>query len=199
MKKGEKTRAAILQDALSLASRIGLEGLTIGSLAKRNGMSKSGLFAHFASKEGLQIQVLEAARVRFVRAVVSPALRQPRGEARVRALFDGWLAWSESELLPGGCPLVSAACELDDRPGGARDALVSIQRDWFDTLQHAVRTAVEEGQFAATVDPADWAFELWGIALAYHHHRRLMRDPNAAARARRAFARQLEHARLVLE
>lgn len=195
MKKSEKTRAAILEDALSLASRIGLEGLTIGSLAKRNGMSKSGLFAHFASKEGLQIQVLEAARVRFVRTVVAPALREPRGVARVQALFDGWLTWAESDLLPGGCPFVSAASELDDRPGGARDALVSIQRDWFDTLQHAAKTAVDEGEFAATLDPADWAFEVWGIALAYHHHRRLMRDPAAALRAQRAFANRLERAR----
>ena len=121
MRKGEQTREAILVHALRLATRVGFEGLTIGQLADDLKLSKSGLFAHFKSKENLQLQVPEMASRRFVDAVVKPALAAPRGEARVRALFERWLAWETSPSLPGGCPFVAAATELDDRPGPARD------------------------------------------------------------------------------
>ena len=127
--KGERTRAAILDHALAAASERGLEGLSIGGLAKEAGLSKSGLFAHFSSKENLQIQVLETAVHRFVETVISPALRERRGIPRIRALFDNWLGWDRDAGLPGGCIFISTANELDDRPGPVRDRLVAYQRD----------------------------------------------------------------------
>src|SRR5712691_5887824 len=114
--KGEDTRSAVLGSALSLATQLGLEGVTIGKLAEHVGMSKSGLFAHFSSKENLQVAVLEEATARFVALVVTPALKKPRGEPRVRALLDRWLDWSRADFLPGGCIFVTASVELDDRP-----------------------------------------------------------------------------------
>src|SRR5512132_1431572 len=117
MRKGEATRAAILDRGVRLATQIGLEGLTIGRLATDLGLSKSGLFAHFHSKEALQIQVLDAAAERFVEKVVRPAVRQPRGEPRVMALCDQWLAWAKTTSGPGGCLFVAAAAEFDDRAG----------------------------------------------------------------------------------
>ncbi|HEY8427427.1 MAG TPA: TetR/AcrR family transcriptional regulator [Sandaracinaceae bacterium] len=183
--KGDETRRAILADALAEATTVGLTGLTIGTLAKRTSMSKSGLFAHFASKEALQIAVLEEARDRFVTSVVSPALKAPRGEPRVRALIDGWLRWTE--LQPGGCIFIAAAAELDDRPGPVRDRLVEIERDWIDTLCTAARIAIEQGHFRADLDVEQWAFELWGTMLAYHWHARLMGDRAALERARASF------------
>ena len=119
--RGTRTREAILARAVAVASEQGLEGLSIGALADDLGMSKSGLFAHFRSKEGLQIAILEMAGARMVDEVVRPALAAPRGEPRVRALFDRWLAWEQSPSLPGGCPFMAASFELDDRPGPVRD------------------------------------------------------------------------------
>ncbi len=170
---------------MSIAAKTGLEGLTIGSLAKASGMSKSGLFAHFHSKEELQIQVLEATRDRFVSRVLAPALKERRGEPRVRAMFDRWLHWAHES--PGGCLFLAAASELDDRPGPVRDRLVAIQRDWVDALRTAARIAVEERHFQKELDTEQFARELWGIALAYHWFSRLMRAPDARERAQIAF------------
>lgn len=195
MKKGEATKQAILDDALAQASVLGLDGLTIGSLAKRTGMSKSGLFAHFESKEGLQIQVLEEARDRFVTTVVSPALKHPRGEPRVRALFERWMEWERADYLPGGCPFIAAAAELDDQEGPVRDRLVSIQRDWVDTLRTAARIAAEEGHFRRELDVAQWAFELWGLVLSYHWYRRLLGSDDARARVVAGFEGLLARSR----
>jgi AcrR family transcriptional regulator len=185
--KGAETRQAILNHALSLATRVGMEGLTIGRLAGDLGMSKSGLIAHFQTKEALQVQVLEAGAHRFVEEVLRPALKAPRGEPRLRALFDGFLAWESSPSLPGGCPLIAASTELDDRPGPARDYLVRTRRDLFDLLAGTVRSASEEGQFRADVDAEQFVYEFWGAMLGYHHASRLMRDPRAAERAAKAF------------
>ena len=135
--KGEQTREAILTHALGLATRIGFEGLTIGRLADDLGMSKSGLFAHFRSKEALQLEILRMAGARMVEAVVKPAFAAPRGEPRVRELFERWLDWEQSPSLPGGCPFMSASFELDDRPGPVRDFVVQNLRDWMDTLAGA--------------------------------------------------------------
>jgi AcrR family transcriptional regulator len=132
--KGAETRQAILSHALALATRVGIEGLTIGRLAEDLGMSKSGLIAHFQTKEALQVQVLETGAHRFVEEVLRPALKAPRGEPRLRALFERLLAWEASPSLPGGCPLIAASSELDDRPGPARDYLVQARRDFFDLL-----------------------------------------------------------------
>jgi len=195
MSKGEETRQAILDRAVGLASALGLEGLTIGRLAGELDLSKSGLFAHFQSKEALQVQVLEAAAARFVEVVVKPALGAPRGEPRVRALFERWLAWPKAVPQPGGCLFVAASIELDDKPGPARDLLVKLQRDWLDVLAVAVRTAVAEGHFEKSTDPEQFAFELYGTMLMCHHASRLLRDPKAVGRARRAFENLLAAAR----
>ncbi|MBI1737298.1 MAG: TetR/AcrR family transcriptional regulator [Candidatus Rokubacteria bacterium] len=185
MGKGEQTKQAILDHALNLATQVGFEGLTIGRLAEDLNLSKSGLFAHFNSKEALQIEVLRTAAERFIGHVVRPALTAPRGEPRLRALFERWLSWEQ--VMPGGCPMVTASVELDDRPGRARDFLVQSQRDWLDTMANAARAAVREGHFRADLDCEQLAYELDGIMLAYHQSSRLMKDARARARAEAAF------------
>lgn len=197
MSKGEETRAAILDRALATTSRLGLEGLSIGTLAGDLGMSKSGLFAHFGSKEDLQLQVLELAVDRFVEAVIRPALAEPRGEPRVRALFENWLGWPEASNLPGGCVFIATANELDDRPGSLRDRLVGYQRQWLATLARATSIAKEEGHFRNDLDTEQFAYETYAALLAYHHFSRLLRDPDAAGRARHAFEDLLRGARAV--
>lgn len=193
MSKGAETRQAILDRALALSSVVGLEGVSIGRLADEMELSKSGLFAHFGSKEALQIGVLEAAAERFVDIVVRPALKAPRGEARVRALFDGWLGWSR--LLPGGCVFMSAAAELDDRPGPVRDALVRTQHDWVDVIETSVRAAATAGAFRADVDPARFAQDMYGLMLGQNHFSRLLGDAAAEARARASFEELLARVR----
>jgi AcrR family transcriptional regulator len=180
--KGEATREAILDAAGKLAGHVGLGGMTIGSLAADTGLSKSGLYAHFRSKESLQIQVLEHTRARFVAQVVAPALTAPRGEPRVRAIFENWLRW---DAQPGGCLFVAASSELDDQPGPVRDRLVRDQRDWLDTLAEVFRTGVAEGELDG--DPEQFAFDLDGVMLSCHMSGRLLGDEAAEARARRAF------------
>lgn len=195
MPKGAETRRAILDHALEVATKEGLEGLTIGRLAQDLRLSKSGLFAHFRGKEELLLQVLETARRRFIDLVVKPGLAARRGEARVRALFESWLAWEQSSALPGGCPFIAAAVELDDRPGQARDFLVQSQRDWLDVIANSARTGIQEGQFRPDFDPEQFAYDLYGAMLSYHHVARLLRDPNAEARVRRAFESLVAQAR----
>jgi AcrR family transcriptional regulator len=185
--KGEETREAILERALTLASRIGLDGLSIGTLAEELGLSKSGLFAHFRSKESLVVQLLERAADRYTAVVVKPALAEPAGEPRVRALFERVLRWPQLVPQPGGCVFVAASVELDDQPGAARDLLVRLRKEWLGVVAGAVRRAAEVGDFRRDVDPEQFAFEMEGIALACHHAGRLLRDPRAVKRARQAF------------
>ena len=192
MGKGEETREAIVDRAIDLARRVGLEGLTIGRLAEDLELSKSGLFAHFRSKEALQLQVLDGAATRFVATVLQPALEAARGEPRVRALFERWLTW---EQRPGGCVFVQAAVDLDDREGPARDRLVQLQRDWLEAIATTVRGAIREGHFKSSLDAVQFAHELNGIILAYHHAARLLRDPSAQTRARTSFDALLRAAR----
>jgi AcrR family transcriptional regulator len=194
MSKGETTRQVVLDEAAREASRVGLGGLTIGSLATRTRLSKSGLFAHFQSKESLQLQLLEHTRDRFIDLVIRPALTTPRGEPRVRELFRRWLAW-DADGLPGGCLFVAASAELDDQPGPVRDRLARDQRDWMDTIAQVFRTGVTEGHFRPDADPEQFAYDLHGVMLAFHHASRLLGDPDAAARATRAFEALLSAAR----
>jgi AcrR family transcriptional regulator len=193
--KGELTKQAILDHAAGVASQVGFTGLSIGKLAVELELSKSGLFAHFQSKEALQLQVLEHAAKRFVDVVVRPALAVPRGEPRVRAMFENWLAWPRESRLPGGCLFVAAAVELDDQSGPVRDRLVQLQSDWLDMLAATARSAIAEGHFHARVDPEQLAHELYGVMLAGHHAARLMRDPLAGKRTRTAFESLLAAAR----
>jgi AcrR family transcriptional regulator len=181
--KGEQTRAAILDAALRIVSKSGLDGLTIGTLADAIGMSKSGLFAHFGSREELLLAVLEHGQGEFVDVVMKPALAKPRGLPRLRSMFINWLDWTESAELPGGCPMIGGATEFDDKPGPVRDMLAAGQRAWIDVLRRAVRQAIDERQLGADTDPEQIAFEMFGIALVVHHHRRLLGYPKARQRA----------------
>jgi AcrR family transcriptional regulator len=181
--KGERTRAAILDAALRLVSKAGLDGLTIGTLADATGMSKSGLFAHFGSREELLLAVLAHGQAQFTEVVFQPAMAKPRGLPRLRAMFVHWLDWTESAELPGGCPMIGGASEFDDRPGPVRDLLAGGQRTWIETLKRAVRQAIDEDQLAASTDPEQIAFEMFGIALVVHHHRRLLGYPKVRGRA----------------
>jgi AcrR family transcriptional regulator len=181
--KGERTRAAILDVALRLVSKAGLEGLTIGSLADATGMSKSGLFAHFGSREELLLAVLAHGQAQFGEVVFQPAMAKPRGLPRLRAMFVNWLDWTESAELPGGCPMIGGATEFDDRPGPVREMLAGGQRTWIETLKRAVRQAIDQDQLEPGTDPEQIAFEMFGIALVVHHHRRLLGYKKARERA----------------
>jgi AcrR family transcriptional regulator len=181
--KGERTRATILDEALKIVSKAGLDGLTIGTLADATGMSKSGLFAHFGSREELLLAVLAHGQAEFTEVVFQPAMARPRGLPRLRSMFVNWLDWTESAELPGGCPMIGGASEFDDRPGPVREMLAGGQRSWIETLKRAVRQAVEEGQLARNTDPEQIAFEIFGIALVVHHHRRLLGYKKARERA----------------
>jgi AcrR family transcriptional regulator len=181
--KGERTRAAILDEALRIVSKAGLDGVTIGTLAEATGMSKSGLFAHFGSREELLLAVLDHGQEEFTKVVFKPALDHPRGIPRLRAMFVNWLDWTESAELPGGCPMIGGATEFDDKPGPIRDMLAAGQRTWIETLKRGVRQAIDQGQLAADTDPEQIAFEMFGIALVVHHHRRLLGYSKARARA----------------
>jgi len=182
--KGEATREAILAEASRLARTVGLGGMTIGTLAASTELSKSGLYAHFKSKESLQLQVLEHAKGRFVTEVIVPALATPRGEPRVRALFERKIRWNTQ---PGGCIFTAVAIELDDQPGPVRDRVVRDQQDWMDTVAEVFRTGRSEGHFRADVDPDQFAFEFDGVLLSFHTTKRLLGDATAEQRARRAF------------
>lgn len=195
MSKGTDTRARIVETALRSASLDGIDGITLGKVASDVGMSKSGLFAHFESKEALQVDVLNAAAQKFTEVVVAPAFTTPRGEPRLRSLFEHWLEWERHESLPGGCIFVHAAAELDDRPGPARDALVGWQRRWMDTLTRAVQLTVEAGHFRNDVDPSLFAFQIYGIVLGCYHSSRLLRDPAAQSKAVAAFDALVKSAR----
>ncbi|MBA3455111.1 MAG: TetR/AcrR family transcriptional regulator [Deltaproteobacteria bacterium] len=192
MAKGEETRQAILAKAFELSNVIGVAGLSIGRLAESTGLSKSGLFAHFGSKEALEVAVVEEASRQFVQDVMVPALRQPRGEPRVRALFERWLAWGQR---PGGCFFVGATAELDDRPGLPRDALVQACKDWIDELTKAARIAISEGHFRKDLQPEQFAFEEYGVMLGAHTFLKFLRDPLSLDRAREAFERLVTTAR----
>ena len=187
MSKGEQTRESILDTALDQASLVGLEGLSIGGLAMKTGLSKSGLFAHFGSKEALQVEILRTAMQRFAKIVVAPAQRQPKGIDRLRALFENLLDWTEKGGIRGGCIFLAAAVELDDREGLAREFLVESQHIWLRTLAKAVQRTVREGDLDAGVNSEDLAHEIHGVYLAYHQAKRLLHDPKAKDRARRAF------------
>ncbi|MCA6217062.1 TetR/AcrR family transcriptional regulator [Ideonella sp. B7] len=188
--KGQQTRATILEAALGLASHMGLEGLSIGALAEVTGMSKSGVFAHFGSREELQISVIREYHTKFEEEVFFPALREPRGLPRLRALFENWVRRVSKEL-DSGCIYISGAVEFDDRPGPVRDALAAMVLAWHNALARAIRLAVDEGQLRADVDVSQILFEVHGLILALHHDARFLRLPNAVERARRGFDRIL--------
>ncbi len=184
--KGERTREAILGEAARLATVDGLEGLSIGQLARATSMSKSGLYAHFGSKLELQLATVEAARETFVGEVLTPALRAPRGLDRLLALCEAFLSHIERRVFPGGCFFAAAAVDVGTRPGPVRDAIIAQRLDWLTILERLGREAVELGQVAPTTDPAQLAFELQALLVAANTSFILQGDHGAFARARAA-------------
>lgn len=181
-RKGAATREAILEHAYGIATSTGLEGLSIAPLAESVGMSKSGVFAHFGSREDLQQAVLELARERFTAATLVPALAAPRGLPRLRTLLDRWFDWLRS--TPGGCLVLSAVSEYDDRPGPIRDQVMAMHREWRASLARAVTLAIDTGDLRADLDADQVAFELNTIALAVQHDMPLSGVDTAIARGR---------------
>ena len=189
--KGQQTKAAIIDAALGLATQIGLEGLSIGAVAEVMRMSKSGVFAHFGSREELQISVVREYYRRFEDEVFRPALAEPRGLPRVRALFANWMKRVAVELQ-SGCIFISGAVEFDDRSGPVRDALARSVSSWQTALRRAVELAQTEGQLMREADAYQIAFEIHGLILALHYEARFLRNPGATEHARRGFAHILD-------
>lgn len=189
--KGQQTRASILDAALALASQMGLEGLSIGALAEVTEMSKSGVFAHFGSREELQISVIREYHTRFEEEVFFPAIRAAAGLPRLVAMFDRWVRRVSVEI-DSGCIYISGATEFDDRPGPVRDALADMVRAWHDALRRAIELSRAAGHLRADTDPAQMAFEIHGLILALHHDARFLRSAGAVERARRGFEHVLE-------
>ena len=185
--KGAATRDAIIESAYQRVRRDGFEGLSIGTIADSVGMSKSGVFAHFGSREDLQLAVLDAAAQRFTENVFLPAIRERRGLPRLEAIGRRWLKWMRSEQ--GGCPMVSAAIEYDDRPGPIRDRVILYQTRLRNELARAIGMAVETGELRADTDASQLAFEVFGIELAMHHDSRLFGFAEALERSERALDR----------
>ena len=188
LQKGQQTKAAIVDAALGLATQIGLEGLSIGALAEVMQMSKSGVFAHFGSREELQISVVREYHARFEEEVFYPAIDAPRGLPRLRSLFDNWMKRTSVEI-DSGCIYISGAVEFDDRPGPVRDALASMVRAWQAALERAISLSIEAGHLRADTDTLQMLFEVHGLILALHHDARFLRLPGAVERARKGFDR----------
>jgi AcrR family transcriptional regulator len=191
--KGEETRAQILSAAVEQASSAGFESITIGSLAERTGLSKSGLFAHFGSRLDLQVAALDEAARRFTQQVFMPALQAPRGLKRFRTLFENWITWPQRAQLPGGCPIDSATREYDHRPGPMRDAIHERQRQLDRELTKTVQLVIDTGEFAKDADAGQVAFDMMGIILGFNRSELVLGPTEAMKRARSAFERLVEH------
>ena len=185
--KGQQTKAAIVDAALGLATQVGLEGLSIGALADLMHMSKSGVFAHFGSREELQISVIREYHARFEDEVFFPVLKQPRGLPRLRAMFHNWMSRTSIEL-DSGCIYISGAVEFDDRPGPVRDALADSVQIWLAAIFRAVVQARDAGHLAPQADAHQIAFEIHGLILALHYEARFLKTPGSIERAETAFA-----------
>lgn len=184
--KGQQTKAAIVDAALGLATQVGLEGLSIGALAEVTGMSKSGVFAHFGSREELQISVIREYHTRFEDEVFFPAMRLERGLPRLRAMFANWMKRTSAEL-DSGCIYISGAVEFDDRPGPVRDALAQSVNIWLAAMNRAVVQAQQAGHLRADADEQQVAFEIHALILALHYEARFLKNPGSVARATTGF------------
>jgi AcrR family transcriptional regulator len=188
LSKGEQTRAAILDAALETASLNGIEGLTIGGLADKMGMSKSGVFAHFGSREELQIAVLRRYHEKFEEDVFVPAMHAPRGLPRLQMMFDLWIKRVTVEIA-AGCIYIGGAVEYDDRAGAVRESLFGMINTWQQALRRAAEQSIEMGHLPADVDPSQVVFEMYGLVLALHHDQRFLKRPGSVKRAETGFAR----------
>ena len=186
LQKGQQTKAAIVEAALGLATHIGLEGLSIGALADVTGMSKSGVFAHFGSREELQISVIREYHTRFEQEVFYPAMSAPRGVARLSALFDNWMKRTSIEI-DSGCIYISGAVEFDDRTGPVRDALASSVLTWHAAMRRAIEQCKGLGELRADTNAEQMLFEIHGLILALHYEARFLQTPGSMARAVQGF------------
>jgi len=193
--KGQRTRSSILETAAALATEEGLEPLSIGRLAEETGMSKSGLFAHFGSKEELQLATVEHAAALFVAEVIEPARSAPRGLARIWALCDHMIGYSERQVFPGGCFFAATSFEFNNRPGPVRDRIEEMIRSWLSYLEHAVEQAQEAGELDPKASAREVAFQLDAFAQASNAQYQLFRDPQVFDDARRAIQERLESLR----
>jgi AcrR family transcriptional regulator len=182
--KGVRTREAILARAVDIASAQGLEGLTVGSLAEQLGMSKSGLFAHFGSKEELQLATVEMARQVFIDKVTRPAIAAPKGIPRLWSLIDHWLVLVEKRVFEGGCFFTAASFEFDGRLGVVRDRIAEIMHEWIGAITRAVQGAQDAGHLDPKLDARRLAFEFHAIAIGAHWAHQLLEDRQAYSRAR---------------
>ena len=194
--KGERTRQSILDRAVDVASLEGLEGLTIGRLADELKMSKSGLFAHFGSKEDLQIATINAAAERYIREIFTPALQYPRGFPRLMAVCESWLSYVRRGVFPGGCFFAAASFEFDSRPGPVQERIRVLMDDWIGSLEKAIRMAKDEGHLRPDVDPAQLAFELNALFFGANFSFYLRHDEHAIERARKAVETRLDMLRV---
>jgi AcrR family transcriptional regulator len=188
--KGEDTKRIVLEAGLDMASQLGLECVTIGNLAKTTNMSKSGLFAHFQSKENLQVEILNYAAWLFSEGVIVPALKTQSGIPRIRALVDNWTRWTSE--LKGGCIFVSASADFSDRPGKVRDVLLNQQKQWIDCLQRIALSAVKAGDFRQDIDEGQFAFDLYSLLLGFHLYYNLLDDSKIKEREETALVRLLD-------
>jgi AcrR family transcriptional regulator len=184
MTKGRETKMIILESGLDMASQLGLEGLSIGGLAKKTNMSKSGLFAHFQSKENLQIEILDYAARVFSEDVIIPALATEGGIPRIKALINNWTKWSDN--LTGGCIFVTASTDYSDRPGKVRECLIKQQEDWIDCLCRIAESAIKVGDFRKDIECEQFAFDLYSLLLGFHLYDKLLDD--SATKKRREIA-----------
>jgi len=186
MHKGQQTKTAIVDAALGLATQIGLEGLSIGALSEVMQMSKSGVFAHFGSREELQISVIRQYHQRFEQEVFEPAMQAPRGLPRLKALFANWMQRTSVEI-DSGCLYISGAADFDDRPGPVRDALASSVKTWLTAVHRAVVKAKEENHLSADTDASQMSFEIHGLILALHYEARFLRTSKSLLHAKKGF------------
>jgi AcrR family transcriptional regulator len=189
MAKGKDTKFTVLEVGLDMASKLGLECVTIGNLANATNLSKSGLFAHFQSKENLQIEILNHAAQSFSEGVIIPALKIKAGIPRIRALVDNWIQWTSE--LTGGCIFVSASADFSDRPGKVRDVLLHQQKEWIDCLKRIAQSAVQMGDFRQDIDDDQFAFDLYSLLLGFHLYYNLLDDADIRKRQEAALTRIL--------
>jgi len=187
MQSRQGPKRIIVERAFKNATRLGLEGVTIGALAADLGLSKAGVHSHFGTKEGLQEQIVAFAVDEFTRVVIQPTLSAEMGLPRLKALFGHWVGWYERYGRLDGCFFVSNATEMDDRPGAVRDALVGAVQNMLRLIGEFVRECVNNNEFVAECDPQQVAFEMYGVILAHHNADRFLKDPKAGAKAQRAF------------
>jgi AcrR family transcriptional regulator len=187
MTKGKDTKNMVLEAGLDMASQLGLECVTIGNLAKATNLSKSGLFAHFQSKENLQVEILNHAARAFSEGVIIPALKTKAGIPRIRALVDNWIQWTSE--LTGGCIFVTASADFTDRPGRVRDVLLNQQKEWIDCLKRIAQSAIAVGDFRKDIDDDQFAFDLYSLLLGFHLYFNLLDDVEIRKRQEAALTR----------